>query len=283
MNDRKRGIGQELPRATLLPMKQHTPLVVGNWKMNPATLAKAKKLYIDIRSKLRQRRTHVVPVIAPPFPFISEMERLTPSRRIELAAQDVFFESIGAHTGEVSVPMLKSVGVSMVIVGHSERRARGESDEEIYCDVQAVLAAKVTVIICVGEQQRDSQGNYFSVVEAQLRAALRDVPATELKRVVIAYEPVWAIGTGKTASAADAHEMKLFIHKLLTDRYSRKAAGNVRILYGGSVKKANAAELLHVGGVDGFLIGGASLKAAEFVHIINTAEAYAKSHLTKAR
>ena len=133
-------------------MKQHTPLVVGNWKMNPPTLAKAKKLFIDTRQKLGARKRMVTPVIAPPFPFISELERLAPSRRIELAAQDVFFETHGAHTGEVSVSMLKSVGVGMVIVGHSERRARGEHDDEIYRDVQAVLGSKVPVIICVGEQ-----------------------------------------------------------------------------------------------------------------------------------
>jgi len=259
-------------------MKKHTPLVIGNWKMNPSTLDRAKKLYIDIRTRLKHRPDHVITVIAPPFPFISEIERLSPSRRIEIAAQDVFFESIGAHTGEVSVPMLKSVGVSMVIVGHSERRARGESDEEIYRDVQAVLNAKVTAIICVGEQERDDQGNFYSVVEAQLRAALRDVEANELKRVIIAYEPVWAIGTGATATPEDAHEMKLFIHKFLCGRFDRKAAAGVRILYGGSVKKKNATQLLEVGHVDGFLIGGASLKAVEFVDIIHQAEQYATSH-----
>lgn len=245
--------------------------------MNPATLAKAKRLFMEIRTRMKQRLNYTIPVIAPPFPFISEMERLSPSRRIELAAQDVYFESIGAHTGEVSVPMVKSVGVSMVIVGHSERRARGETDEEIYQDVTAVLQAKMTVIICVGEKERDAQGNYFSVVEAQLRAALRGVDKKDLKRVVIAYEPVWAIGTGETASAEDAHEMKLFIQKLLSDRFNRKAADTVRILYGGSVKKGNATQLLEVGGIDGFLIGGASLRSAEFVHIINTAEDYAQN------
>lgn len=260
-------------------MKQHPPLVIGNWKMNPATLAKARKLFMDTRSKLGARKRAATPVIAPPFPFISELERLAPSRRIELAAQDVFFEAHGAHTGEVSISMLKSVGVSMVIVGHSERRARGENDDEVYRDVQAVLNSKVTVVICVGEQTRDAHGNYFSVIEAQLRAALRDVDEKQLKRVVIAYEPVWAIGTGKTATAADAYEMKLFIHKLLTDRYNRKAAEKVRILYGGSVKKHNAAELLATGLVDGFLIGGASLKASEFTHIITTADTYAKTNL----
>lgn len=259
-------------------MKKHSPLIVGNWKMNPPTLARAKQLFMDVRSRLKHRTEHVIPVVAPPFPFISEIERLSPSRRIELAAQDVFFESIGAHTGEVSVPMLKSVGVSMVIVGHSERRARGESDDEIYRDVQAVLAAKVTVIICVGEHERDTHGNYFSVVEAQLRAALRDVPPAALKRVVIAYEPIWAIGTGTTATPEDAHEMKLFIHKFLTDRFNRSAAAQVRILYGGSVNKRNATPLLEVGHVDGFLIGGASLKAAEFVAIIHQAEQYATAH-----
>ena len=138
------------------------------------------------------------------------------------------------------------------------------------------LKAKSTVIICVGEKERDVHGNYFSVVEAQLRAALRNVDTAELKRVVIAYEPVWAIGTGNTATAEDAYEMMLFIQKLLTDRFSRKAAETVRVLYGGSVKKKNAQELLTVGKVDGFLIGGASLKAAEFTGIIDIAEAYAK-------
>lgn len=248
--------------------------------MNPPTLARAKTLYMDIRKRLKRRPEHVITVIAPPFPFLSEIERLSPSQRISLAAQDVFFESIGAHTGEVSVPMLKSVGVSMVVVGHSERRARGESDDEIYRDTQAVLQAKVTAIICVGERERDAQGNFFSVVETQLRAALRNVSATDLKRVVIAYEPVWAIGTGDTATPEDAHEMKLFIHKFLCDRFDRKAAASVRILYGGSVKKKNATQLLEVGHVDGFLIGGASLKPAEFVDIIQQAEQYATAHAT---
>lgn len=260
-------------------MKQHPPLVVGNWKMNPATLAKAKQLFIATRSKLPTRLQHTRAVIAAPYPFISELHRLSPSQRIALAAQDVFYAPAGAHTGEVSISMLKSVGVRTVIVGHSERRARGEHDEEVYRDVQAVLAAKTTAIICVGERERDAQGNYFSVVEAQLRAALNNVAASDLKRVVVAYEPVWAIGTGKTATAEDAYEMKLFIHKFLTDHYSRQAAGAVRILYGGSVKKGNAAALLTAGQVDGFLIGGASLKAAEFTHIINTAETYAKTNL----
>lgn len=257
--------------------KQKHQLIVGNWKMNPTTLGRAQKLFLDIRKGIGHRKQNVDIVIAPPFPFISEMERLSPSGRIYLAAQDVFFETKGAYTGEVSISMLKSVGVGMVIIGHSERRALGETDKEIYQDVQTVLKSKTTAIICVGEKERDSHGNYFGVVEAQLRAALRDVKPTNLKHIVIAYEPVWAIGTGKNATSEDAAEMKLFIQKILTDRFSRAGAKRVRILYGGSVNKNNAEALLAGGDMDGFLVGGASLKAAEFVEIVRTANHYAKA------
>jgi triosephosphate isomerase len=260
--------------------KAHTPLIIGNWKLNPTTLGHAKRLFLDIRKGIGRRKRDVTIMVAPPFPFISEMERLSPSQRIGLAAQDVFFENTGAYTGEVSVPMLKSVGVTAIIAGHSERRARGESDEEIYRDIQSILDARLTAIICVGERARDKEGNYFSVVEAQLRAALRDVTKRQLRYVVIAYEPVWAIGTGKTATPKDAEEMKLFIQKLLTDRFGRSAARSVRILYGGSVKPGNTLPLLEDGTVDGFLVGGSSLRASDFVGIINHATTYAKE--TKA-
>lgn len=238
--------------------------------MNPPTLGRARRLFLDIRKGLGKRIDDVDIVVAPPFPFIVELEKLSPSQRIRLAAQDVFFETSGAYTGEVSIPMLKSVGVSQIIVGHSERRAMGETDKDIYKDVQAILKHKTTAIICVGEKERDSHGNYFSVVEAQIRAALRDVKATELKNIVIAYEPVWAIGTGKNAKPEDASEMKVFIQKLLADRFNRKAADSVRILYGGSVKRDNVEDLLAGSNMDGFLIGGASLKATEFVEIVRS-------------
>lgn len=257
-----------------LHMKQHTPLVVGNWKMNPDSVGKAKQLFVATRTGLGRKQRPSQVVIAPPFPYLSELQRLSPSGRIALAAQDVFYEAGGAHTGEVSLPMLQSVGVTAVIVGHSEMRARGESDHEIYRDISAIIKKKVTAIVCVGETSRDAQGNYFSVVEAQLRSALRAVPKSKLAQLVIAYEPVWAIGTGKHATAADVYEMKLFIQKILADHYSRTAINKVRILYGGSVKKHNAAELMETGQVDGFLVGGASLKAKEFITIIDHVDAY---------
>jgi triosephosphate isomerase len=256
--------------------KKYTPLVIGNWKMNPATLGKARKLFLDTRKEIGRKKLITQIAVAPPFPFLSEMQRLSPSQRIGLSAQDVFFESIGAHTGEVSIPMLKSVGVTSVIIGHSERRASGESDEEIYKDIQSVFKTGVTAIICVGEKARDEHGNYFGIVEAQLRSALRDVPKSKLSQLVVAYEPVWAIGTGTHATAEDVHEMKLFIQKVIADQFGRNAIRKVRVLYGGSVKKENALDLLQVGQVDGFLVGGASLKPTEFAGIIHIADAYAK-------
>lgn len=265
-------------RGTMLTMsKQHKKvLVVGNWKMNPATLGLARKLFIDIRKNLGRKRLKTGVAIAPPFPFIAELEKLSPSQRIKLASQDVFHEKVGAFTGEVSLSMLHSVGVSSVIIGHSERRAMGDTDAEIAQDIQSVLASKMTAIVCVGEKTRDAHGHYFSEVEAQLSSALKAVAKSKLAQLVIAYEPVWAIGTGKHATAEDVCEMKLFILKILADTFGRNAQHKVRILYGGSVNAKNATELMEVGQVDGFLIGGASLKPREFVSVINQVEVYAK-------
>lgn len=252
-------------------------LVVGNWKMNPPTIAAAKRLFLDIHKRLGTRPTSVRVVIAPPFPFIGGLSELSPSKRIALGAQGVYFESEGAHTGEVSISMLKSVGASYVIIGHSESRARGETDLDIYKDTQQVLGHRVNAIVCVGETERDKAGNYFTVIETQLRAALRDIEKAQLQYLSIAYEPVWAIGTGNTATARDAEEMKLFIQKILADECGRAAVGKVRILYGGSVDPDNALDLLS-GGIDGFLVGGASLRARDFASIISTARAHARSH-----
>ncbi len=256
--------------------KKHKPLIIGNWKMNPATLGEAQKLILALRKGLGRRVSGVDVVVAPPYPYLSEMERLTPSQRILLAAQDFFSYPEGAHTGEVSLPMLKSVGVTSVIIGHSERRAKGDSDADVHQDVNELTKARMTTILCVGEKQRDSQGHYFGMVEGQLRSALKDVTEKQLSHMVIAYEPVWAIGTGKTATPEDAHEMKLFIQKVLSDLFDRKTVEKVRIIYGGSVNSDNASDLLSRGGVDGFLVGGASLKASEFISIINQAETHAK-------
>lgn len=243
--------------------------------MNPSTLGHAKELFLNIRKHVKRTSLKTYVAIAAPAPYLAELERLSPSQRVKLIAQDMFYEKSGAFTGELSVSMLKSVGVDGVIIGHSERRHLGDDNEAVKKNLDAALAGKLTAILCIGEKERDAQAHYFSFIEAQLTTALIDVPKAQLKRLVIAYEPIWAIGTGNTATAEDVQEMKLFIIKVLTDRFGRKPAESVRIIYGGSVNAKNADELMAVGQVDGFLVGGASLKPEEFVSIIKTTETYA--------
>lgn len=257
--------------------KRHTPLVIGNWKMNPATLGEARKLFITVRQSIVRKKLHATVGISAPYVYLPVLEEISPSRRIELGAQDVSALKEGAHTGEVSVSMLKSVGVSSVIIGHSERRADGETDEMVAAKTATTLAGGFTAIVCVGEKKRDHQGHYFNFVEQQLHSILKAVKKTQLSRLVIAYEPIWAIGTGKTATPADAEEMKLFIQKVIADVCGRKAIEKIRIIYGGSVNAKNCDALLKEGKVDGFLIGGASLKAAEFTKIIMSASDYGKN------
>lgn len=251
-------------------------LVVANWKLNPSTIGKAKELFIDLRKEATRRR-NVETVIAAPSVYLAELRKLTTSMRTKLGAQDVFWEKEGTYTGEVSAPMLASVGVSHVIVGHSERRALGEADEVVSRKVAAATAAGLTAILCVGESTRDTQGQYFSTVEAQLKSACAGVPKAALKRLVVAYEPVWAIssgdGKGKTATPEDVHEMVIFIRKVLTSLYERTPAARVPILYGGSVNEENAAVLLAESEIDGFLVGGASLKPQSFASILSAANA----------
>ena len=257
-------------------MTHQPPLVVGNWKANPLTLDKAKALFVAVRKGVRLVE-EVETIVAPPFPFLQPVNKLSPSGRLGLAAQDMFYEQGGAHTGEVSLSMLQSVGVRAVIIGHSERRALGETDVDVAKKVAMALKYKQTTIVCVGEQKRDSKGDYLEFVRDQVVSFLKATKQTQLKDLVIAYEPIWAIGTGKTATPRDAHEMKLFIQKVITDRLGRAAVKKVRILYGGSVKKHNAAALLEEGQVDGFLVGGASLQPDEFIAIVKSAQAHAKS------
>jgi len=260
--------------------KAEKRVVFANWKMNPTSLSQAKRLFLDVRTGLGKKFSETEVIIASPMPYLNELQSLAPSGRIKLAAQDVYHEKSGAFTGEVSLPMLKSVGVGYVLVGHSEKRAAGETDLDVYKNVQAVVAGKTVAVICVGEKSRDRDGNYFGVVEAQIKSALKDLKPTELKYIMIAYEPIWAISSvdkSRVATPEDIQEMKLFIQKVLSDCFSRSAANRVPILYGGSVNKKNAEELISKGDVDGFLVGGASLRATEFLGIINIVENYVKT------
>lgn len=248
-------------------MKKSVPLIVGNWKLNPVTLTNAVTLAQSIASK-QKKVTEPYVAVAPPFIYLAEVGKKIQKSAISLVAQDVYFKDIGAHTGEISALQLKNLGVEYVIIGHSERRAMGESDADVQQKVQIVLKHRLVPIVCVGERERDEQGNFFTFVEEQLRSLAEFLPAAQIKKVVIAYEPIWAIGTGVTATADDVKEMQLFIETVLTKIYDRPTARAVRLLYGGSVKPQNAAELHNEGDMNGFLVGGASLNAEDFVSII---------------
>ncbi len=248
-------------------MKRNIPLIVGNWKLNPQSQKKAADLSSGIaRSHKKKAEPYVA--IAPSYSHLSEVSKKIKSSTVSLGAQDVSLEPMGAFTGEVSAMQLRDLGCEFVIVGHSERRAMGETDEVVKQKALLALKNKMTPIVCVGESKRDSHGEFFGFVENQLRALSKGFKPAEIKKIVIAYEPIWAIGTGKTATAEDVREMQLFIVSVLSKIYDRKVADTVRLLYGGSVKPNNAAELQSEGGMNGFLVGGASLKAKDFLSII---------------
>ncbi len=244
-----------------------TPLVIANWKMNPGSVAEAKTIFTGIKTTAK-KYTGVQVVVAAPLLYVTELQKLQGTSVVALGAQTMHESPLGAQTGEVSAPMLVAAGVSHVILGHSERRALGETDGMVAKKVVAALKAKLTPVICVGERERDASGNFFATIEAQIKSALAGIPTTRFKDVVIAYEPIWAIGTGKTASVEDVCEMQLFIHKILTKLFDRSAANRVRIVYGGSVNAENAAALYAGAAIAGFLVGGASLKPADFAKII---------------
>ncbi|MFW2829315.1 triose-phosphate isomerase [Sphingomonas sp. ID0503] len=242
-------------------------LVAGNWKMFGSRDALAE---LDGIAAAAKANTSVDVAICPPFTLIHHAAELQPD--LLIGAQDCHFNETGAHTGNVSAVMVKEAGARLVIVGHSERRdAQCESDADVQAKAKAVIAAGLTAIVCVGESEAQRlAGEAEAVVSAQVRAS---VPADADGAVVtVAYEPIWAIGTGRTPTVDDVAEMHARIRATLVDLLGEKGNG-VRILYGGSVKPSNAAQLLAVKDVDGALVGGASLKAADFVPIIEAAAA----------
>jgi len=253
-------------------MIHRRPIVAGNWKMNK-TVGEALTLVRELRGMVSMIRDRVEIVVAPPFTALHAVARALDDSNIHLAAQNCYWDDAGAFTGEVSGPMLKEVGCRYVIVGHSERRQYfGEADETVNRRVQAVLRNEMLPIVCIGETlpERES-GRTLEVVSLQLAAGLARFEAVEVSRFVIAYEPVWAIGTGRNATSEQAQEVHAHIREQLTSAYGREVAEQVRIQYGGSVKPDNAAELLGKPDVDGALVGGASLKAPDFAAIVRAA------------
>ena len=246
--------------------------MAGNWKMN-TTRASAVALAQELAATVPSERQSVDVLIAPPFPYLSAVAEVISGSGIQLGAQNVWHEPPGAYTGEVSVEMLQDVGCRQVILGHSERRhVLEESDELINNKVKAVLAGGLDAILCVGELLAEREADQTeAVLNLQMEGGLADVPAESFSKITIAYEPVWAIGTGKTASPEQAEAAHLYLRNWLKDHYNDGIADEMRILYGGSVKPDNAAELLKQANVDGALVGGASLKADLFTPIIRAA------------
>jgi len=248
-----------------------TKIVAGNWKMNK-TLPEAEQLIQELKEKIQPGNVEVI--IAPSFVNLPKAVEMLQNHNIQVAAQNMHFADSGAYTGEVSADMLKAIGINTVILGHSERRAYfNETDESLKLKAEKAYEKNMNNIFCVGEQLEDRQnGKHFEVVKSQLENALFTLPLEAYKKIVIAYEPVWAIGTGETASPEQAQEMHQFIRETLAKKYGRDLANHVRILYGGSVKPGNAAEIFSQPDVDGGLIGGASLKANDFKAIVEAAK-----------
>jgi triosephosphate isomerase len=246
-----------------------TCFVCGNWKMNKTT-TEALALVRDLRGAVSMVRDRVEIAIAPPFVSLGAVAKAIEGSNIRLAAQNCHAEASGAFTGEISAEMLKDVGVSYVIVGHSERRQLfHETDAGVNAKASSVLKAGMLPIVCVGETLAEREGGKtLDVVSTQVKGALKGFSAADGSRFVLAYEPVWAIGTGKVATSRQAQEVHAHMRGLLIELWGAEAAGQVRIQYGGSVKPENAAELLSQTDIDGALVGGASLKAADFAGII---------------
>jgi triosephosphate isomerase (TIM) len=244
-------------------------IVAGNWKMNK-TVQEGVQLAGEIKELLSKNAPkNVTVIIAPPFVHLTEVKKVI-GNSIELSAQNVASEEKGAFTGEVSADMVKSTGASYVIIGHSERRAYyNETDQILYKKVLLAQASGLTPIFCIGEVLAEREANkHFDVVKKQLTDGLFGLSKEAFAKVVIAYEPVWAIGTGKTATSAQAQEIHKYIRGVITEKYGKEVADSISILYGGSCNAANAKELFANPDVDGGLIGGAALKSQDFYTII---------------
>lgn len=240
-------------------------LIIANWKMNPASQKEAKALFEGIKKGIKNVKTEVV--VCPPFVFLPLLKGLM------LGAQNVYFEEKGAFTGEISASMLKDLKIEYVIIGHSERRKYFlETDEIVNKKVKKALSFNLKPIFCIGEtaEERDSNKK-TEVLERQLKEGLKNVTKEEMRKIAVAYEPVWAIGTGNNCSVDETMSSVLFIRKVISKLYNREIADNTRILYGGSVKSDNSGLYIKNAGANGLLVGGASLNAEEFVKIIKSA------------
>lgn len=250
-------------------MSRAKRLIIANWKMHPGTLTDARKLFRGVSRKVTRIRKSTV-VICPPTLYLSDLVSGYGGTTVSFGAQDCSTERTGgSFTGETSPLMLKRLGVQYAIVGHSERRARGETNELIAQKVKAAVTTGLTAVLCVGEEERDTEGTFLKWLEKEVQKSLEGVTRKDTGKLIVAYEPIWAIG--KSAANAmtpeEVQHMYLFIRKVLVKKYGRKYGSKIKILYGGSIEPSNSTALLEEGGVDGFLVGHASLDSDDFAAI----------------
>jgi triosephosphate isomerase len=248
-------------------------LIVGNWKMNPRTLREARTCFSTIKKEARAAK-NVEVSIAVPYVYLSELSK-TAGGGLSISAQDVAATKEGPYTGEISAPMLAGFKTKYCIVGHSERRALGETNAQVNQKIKMLLSAKITPIVCVGEIERDSGMWYLSAVKTQVEESFAGIPKNAIAKIVIAYEPVWAISSTqdrRDATPADSSEMVIYIRKILADMFGGASANAVRILYGGSVDEKNALGFVTEGNADGLLPGKASLSPQKFTKILKTVQ-----------
>ena len=251
-------------------------IIAGNWKLN-MTCKEAIELVTELNRELSQI-TEVEVVVCPPFTALRDVSDVLVDSKIGLGAQNLYWEDSGAFTGEISAPMIKDAGAQYVIIGHSERRQFfGETDQTVNKKIRAALAHNLTPIVCVGELLEDREaGKTSDIIKTQFAGSFAGLSAIEMRQLVITYEPVWAIGTGKTATKEQAQEVHQLLRQLLQEAHGDDTAGAIQIQYGGSVKPDNIAELIAQPDIDGALVGGASLKADSFTQIVKNSLGVAK-------
>ena len=244
------------------------PIIAGNWKMHK-TIAEAVEFVNDIKDKVNN--TDVEAVICAPFTLLKDLKEATKGTNIKIGAQNMHYAEQGAFTGEISAPMLKELNIDYVVLGHSERRQYfNETNETVNKKVIKALEEGIDPILCVGETLEEREASETkNVCKEQTEKALIGVSAEDMKKVVIAYEPVWAIGTGKTATAEDANDVIAYIREVVKGLYGEEISEEVRIQYGGSVKPSNVAEIMNQSDIDGALVGGASLLASDYTELVN--------------
>ncbi len=248
-------------------------IVAGNWKMNK-DIPESENLISELKSKLSNFNSLTEVIICPPFTNLQLASELTKNTIIKVGAQNMYYENSGAFTAEISADMLKSVGCKYVIIGHSERRTIfAETNQLINKKINKAINENLIPIFCIGESLNEREtGETEKIIESQIRTGLEKISLNNANELIIAYEPIWAIGTGKTASPEQAEEVHFFIRKLISDIYSAEIAEKIRILYGGSVKPENASSLMSKENIDGALVGGACLKANSFFEIIKAVQ-----------